>query len=224
MAERESKPTRATRVAQQMRDDILYGPLHPGERLMFPDLCRQYEASVGAIREALVSLTAQGLVKAQAHQGYVVTPLSEGDLLGLTSARLAIEPVVLREAVREGDLAWEGRVVTTHHMMSRIPRESDDRKITDEWVAAHEAFHAALFSGCTNRRLLAIVHSFAEAASLYRRWSMPLETHRDVATEHVGIMDAALDRDADLASDRLCDHIQTTTRLLVEHAHEFVAD
>ncbi len=224
IAERTSKPTRGTVVAQQVRDDIFYGRLHPGERLMFPDLCRQYEASVGAIREALVSLTGQGLVRAQAHRGYIVTPLSQEDLLGLTAARLAIEPIVLREAIRECDIAWEGRVVRTHHVMSRSPRESHDRRATDEWVLAHENFHTALFSGCSNRRLLAIVASFAEAAALYRHWSMPFEIHRDVAAEHIGIMQAALDRNAPLATKLLCEHIQLTTRLLIEHADEIVAD
>jgi DNA-binding GntR family transcriptional regulator len=211
-------------VAQQMRDDILYGRLRPGERLRFPELCRVHEASVGAIREALVLLTSQGLVKSQAHQGYIVTPLSEDDLLALTSARLAVEPLVLRRAVIDGDLAWEGRVVTSHHVMSRIPRETvGDRQVADEWVVAHEAFHAALFSGASNRRLLGIVGSFAEEAALYRRWSMPLETHRDVAAEHEGIMEAALGRDADLATERLCAHISATAQLLIEHADEITA-
>lgn len=209
-----------------MRDDILAGRLRPGQRLMFPDLCTNYSASVGAIREALVSLVAQGLVKAQAHQGYVVTPLSSEDLMGLTSARLAVEPIVLLEAVREGGLDWEGRVVTTHHVMSRTPREAAedrDHRINDEWAAAHEAFHEALFSGSSNRRLLAIVKSFGEEAALYRRWSVPLETHRDVAAEHQAIMEAALDRNAELAAERLCDHISYTTRLLLEHSREIVA-
>lgn len=224
MTKRPFKPTRGTVVAQRMRDDILHGRLRPGERLMFPDLRRQYEASVGAIREALASLTAQGLVRARAHQGYFVTPLSQNDLLGLTAARVALEPVVLREAIREGDVAWRDRVVTTHDVLSRIPRESEDLTTADAWAAAHEAFHAALFSGCRNRRLVAIVISFGREAALYRRWSLPLNGDRDVEAEHMCIMRAAVNRDADTAAEHLCEHIRYTARLLIEHAHEFAAD
>jgi DNA-binding GntR family transcriptional regulator len=224
MPERVAKPTRPAIVAASMRGDILSGRLAPGERLVFPDLCRRYDASVGAIREALVSLVGQGLVKAQAHQGYEVTPLSHDELLGLTEARLGIEPIVLRDAIQRGDLEWEGRVVNTHHVMSRTPREGENGGITgDDWAAAHEAFHAALFSGSTNRRLLDIVKGFAEEAALYRRWSMPYETDRDVAGEHAGIMEAALARDGDLAVERLTAHISVTTHLLIEHSHEIVA-
>lgn len=223
MAERISKPTRATLVAASMRDDILRGRLLPGERLVFPDLCHRYDASVGAIREALVSLVGQGLVKAQAHQGYEVTPLSHDELLGLTEARLWVEPIVLRDAIEKGDLSWEGRVVKTHHVMSRTSRHEEDGGMNaDEWAVAHEAFHAALFSGSTNRRMLEIINDFAEEAALYRRWSMPFETDRDVAGEHLGIMDAALARDAHLAVERLTAHISLTTRLLIEHSHEIV--
>jgi DNA-binding GntR family transcriptional regulator len=108
--------------------------------------------------------------------------------------------------------------------LSRTPREGGGgQHFSDEWTAVHEAFHEALFSGSGNRRLLAIVRSFGEEAALYRRWSIPLEPNRDVAEEHQGIMEAALNRDADLAAERLCEHISYTAQLLLGHSREVVA-
>jgi DNA-binding GntR family transcriptional regulator len=108
--------------------------------------------------------------------------------------------------------------------MSRtLPEEPSGAGRGSAWAAAHEAFHATLFSGSSNRRMLAIVAGFAEEAALYRRWSVPLEVHRDVKGEHLGIMDAALERDADLAAERLRSHISLTSKLLIEHSHEIVA-
>lgn len=223
MAKPSPKPTRAAIIATDIREDILSGRLHPGERLVFPELCRRYDASVGAIREALVSLVSRGLVTSQAHQGYEVTGLSHDELLELTAARLWIEPIILRDSIEHGDLDWEGRVVNTHHVMSRTPlEESPGEGRSTAWAAAHEAFHNALFSGSSNRRMLAIAAGFAEEAALYRRWSTPLEIFRDVTSEHLGIMDAALARDADLAAERLRAHISLTSKLLIEHSHEIV--
>ncbi len=223
MARATPKPTRAAQIAADLREDILSGRLLPGERLVFPDLCGRYDASVGAIREALVSLVGRGLVHSKAHQGYEVTTLSHHELRELTEARLWVEPIILRDSIEHGDLDWEGRVVNTHHVMSRTPREeADGGSDSLAWSVAHEAFHAALFSGSSNRRMLAIVAGFAEEAELYRRWSVPLEVHRDVTKEHLGIMDAALARDADLAVERLCAHISLTTKLLIEHSHEIL--
>lgn len=223
MARATPKPTRAAQIASDIREDILSGRLLPGERLIFPELCRRYDASVGAIREALVSLVSRGLVTSQAHQGYEVTGLSHQELLELTAARLWVEPIILRDSIEQGDLDWEGRVVNTHHVMSRTPlEEPDGAGRSAAWAAAHEAFHTALFSGSTNRRMLAIAAGFAEEAALYRRWASPLEVHRAVAAEHIGIMDAALARDAELAVKRLREHISLTTKLLLEHSHEIV--
>ena len=219
---RTPKQTRAGAVAERMRGDILNGHLRPADRLMFPDLCERYRASVGVTREALAALVAQGLVVAQPHQGYTVRTVSPEDLVELTDTRLAVEPVVLRLSIASGDLEWESRVIAAHHVLARTPRQDPDdpRQTTDEWAAAHEAFHAELFSGCPIRRLLAFTASLAEEAALYRRWSVPFESDRDVAGEHLAIVDAAIARDADLAVERLCSHTALTAELLLGHAAE----
>jgi DNA-binding GntR family transcriptional regulator len=216
------KQTRAAAVRKQMRDDILAGRLSPGQRLMFPDLCERYEASVGVVREALTSLVSDGLVRAQAHQGHVVTPLSHADLAELAAARTTIEPLVLRESIEHGDVQWEAQLVAAHHVLARTPRvdPEDPERASDEWAAAHEAFHEALFAGCGNTRLLRVTRSLAEEAALYRRWSIPLEAERDVAGEHDGLLAAAISRDADLAAERLCEHIARTAELLITHSED----
>ena len=216
------KQTRATAVRRKMRDDILAGRLRPGQRLMFPDLCERYEASVGVVREALTSLVSDGLVRAQAHQGHIVTPLSHADLAELTIARTTIEPLVLRRSIANGDVQWEARLVAAHHVLSRTPRyDADDpQRGSDEWAAAHEEFHEALFAGCDNSRLLRTTRNLAEEAALYRRWSVPLEANRDVAGEHDELLAAAISRDADLAAERLCEHIARTAELLITHSED----
>ncbi len=216
------RETRADDLRRRMRTDILSGVLRPGERLQFPEMCRRYGTSVGVLREALTWLGSQGLVKTQAHQGHVVTPLSRSDLDELTSARLLIEPAVLARAVEEGSVDWEARVVAAHHVLTRTPRveAGDPTRPSEEWAPAHEAFHAALFSGCSNQRLLAITEGFGHGAALYRIWSIPYEEKRDVAAEHRGLVEAAVGRDAELAAQRLHDHIAHTAELLREHVDE----
>lgn len=222
MARTDSGGTRVERAHQQLRADILGGRLTPGQRLKFPELGQRCEASVGVIREALARLAAEGLVRAQPHLGYVVTPLSHEDLAELTAARVQIESLVLHQSVEQGDMAWEGAAVAAHHLLERTPMtEPDDpRQITDAWSTAHENFHIALLNGCPNRRLLAIACSLRQEAELYRRWSVSLghEPDRDIAGEHRAILDAALDRDTDLAAQRLRNHIAHTAQLLISCA------
>lgn len=213
------KHTRTDEVHARVRADILGGRLPPGTRLKFSELAEQFDASIGVIREALIRLAEQGLVRSEAHQGFVVTPLSPGDLTELTEARVAIEGLVLRNAIAEGDLAWEARVLAAHHILDRTPSvgADDPLRLSESWAAAHQEFHQALLDGCANRRLCLIAAGLRDEAELYRRWSLPLgdEPDRDVAAEHRAMLHATLARDADAAVAALRDHIEHTTRLLL---------
>jgi DNA-binding GntR family transcriptional regulator len=213
------KQTRTDEVHARVRADILGGRLPPGTRLKFSDLAEQFDASIGVIREALIRLAEQGLVRSEAHQGFVVTPLSRDDLTELTEARVAIEGLVLRSAIAEGDLAWEARLLAAHHILDRTPSvdPDDPLRLSEGWAAAHQEFHQALLDGCANHRLRLIAAGLRDEAELYRRWSLPLgdEPDRDVAAEHRGMLQATLARDADAAAAALREHIEHTTRLLL---------
>src|SRR5689334_18611244 len=155
MTTKQRRTTRTDEVHAWLRADILAGRRRPGTRLKFPELCAQFDASVGVIREALTRLEEQGLVHSEAHQGFEVIRLSLEDLNSLTDARVELEGLVLRRAVREGDIAWEGAVVSAHHVLERtaLLEEAGPSRVSDTWAAAHAAFHETLLSGCANGRL-----------------------------------------------------------------------
>ncbi|WP_406464888.1 GntR family transcriptional regulator [Streptomyces sp. NBC_01622] len=216
--------TRTDGVHQRLRGDILGGRLVPGQRLKFPELCERYDTSVGAAREALTRLAAEGLVKTQAHHGYMVTPLSHEDLADLTRARVEIESLVLRLSVLDGDMHWEAQAVAAHHLLERAPffADSDHDHPSDAWAEAHGAFHMALLAGCGNRRLHDTARALREEAELYRQWSVSFgqEPDRDLPGEHRALLEAAIARDPDLAAELLRDHIAHTAQLLISCAED----
>lgn len=211
--------TRGERVYASLRGDILAGRLHAGARLRFAELCSRYEASMGVLREALSRLAEQGLVVLEPQQGYRVISLSEDDLIDLTSARVQIETLVLREATANGDLAWESRLMAVHHTLARTPATTagEPDQVSGAWVAAHAEFHSALLAGSPSRRLRAIAEGLRDSAEVYRQWSLTADGGhaRDVAAEHRALLDAVLDRDAETAAAVLTAHIEYTTRLLL---------
>ncbi len=219
MARDDSGGTRADSVQARLRADILSGRLGPGQRLKSSELCTRYGASVGVVREALARLTSQGLVRSQNHQGYTVTAISKADLSDLTTARLEIESLVLQRSVAEGDLEWEAQAISAHHVLARTALTDADGsgRMSDEWVQKHRTFHDALLAGCSNRRLLQTARSLRQEAELYQRWSLPLgASERDIPSEHQGLLDAAVTRDAPLAVERLKTHINRTAQQLTE--------
>ena len=215
-----STTTKAERVFERMRADILAGRLRPGSRLRYAELCGHYETSTGVLREAMLRLSEQGLVKGEPQQGFQVVDLSVEDLRDLTEARVVLETLVFRSAVAEGDLDWETRILASHHRLSRTSQfdVADPDRLSDEWVAEHAEFHRALLDGCTNRRLKEIASSLRDTAELYRRWSLPLGSgiERDVAAEHEALLSAVLARDTDRAVEALTNHISLTSSILLD--------
>ncbi len=177
---------------------------------------------MGAAPEALTRLVADGFVRTQSHQGFSVMPLSHEDLAELTRARVELESLVVRLSVHEGDMSWEAQAVAAHHVLERTTflAEDDADHPTDEWAAAHAAFHFALLAGCRNRRLLAMAHKLREEAELYLQWSVSFgrEPNRDLASEHRGLLDAVVARDVERAAELLRDHIAHTAQLLIRGA------
>jgi DNA-binding GntR family transcriptional regulator len=218
--------TRAELVYHAMRKDILAGRLGPGDRLRFAELCERYGASMGVLREGLSRLVEQELVVSEPQHGFRVASLSLTDLCDVTQARVAVEALVLREAIAHGDVAWEARLVAAHHTLDRTPMTdpADPGGLNEDWTAAHAAYHAALLDGCPNARLRSMATALRDSAELYRHWSRRLghDDPRDIPDEHRGIVEAALARDVERAVALLVGHIQHTTDILLARADELI--
>jgi DNA-binding GntR family transcriptional regulator len=209
--------TRAEHVYATLKTEILGGVLRPAARLRVVELADRFSVSQTVVREALTRLAEQRIVEATPQQGYRVMPLTLADLTALTEVRVHIEGLALRLAVVRGDVSWETEVVATHHQLTRTAPLTQDGAVRPAWLDAHEAFHASLSAGCANDRLLHVASNLRDAAALYRIWSQPLgnDQERDLPSEHRGLLEAVLARDSELAAERLAQHIQRTSAVLV---------
>ena len=206
---------------ERLRADLLACRLRPGTRLKIGALCQTLSVSLSAVREALSRLTSEGLVVAEPQRGFRVAPISADELRDLTGVRAQIEGMCLERAIAVGDVAWESRLVAAFHRLSRTPeREPDDpQRMNEEWSAAHTAYHEALVGACDSPWLLRLRGLLYAQSERYRRLSMPLaEVARDLIREHRDIMEAALARDAPGARALLKEHIELTTRVLLEQS------
>ena len=205
-----------------LRADLLACRLPPGQKLSIASLATDLGVSLGAVREALSRLTAEGLVTASTNRGFRAAPVSESELMDLTSTRIEIESACMRRAIQLGGVDWEAQIVSAHHRMSRIPeRATDDpRRINDVWAEAHRDFHAALVSACDSPWRIRLREFLYDQTERYRRLSVPaLPEKRDLAAEHHALMDAALTRDEDLACRLLSEHLNITAWRVKALAH-----
>lgn len=209
------------KVYETLRNDILACRLRPGSQLRINGLAEELDASLGAVREALSRLAAEGFVQMEIRKGYRVSPVSLKDLADLTRTRIAIEQMCLQYAIANGALEWETAIVAAHHMLSGMPEVRDPKNTgyLQDWAAAHEAFHSALVAACDNEWLLRIRTMLFAQAERYRRLSATsMKSTRNIANEHKAIMRAVLGRDVNQATDLIAMHFQRTADIVAKMA------
>ncbi|MEM7442734.1 MAG: GntR family transcriptional regulator [Pseudomonadota bacterium] len=204
----------------QLRAAIIAGELEPGKKLKIDELRQTYGYGGSPIREALSLLTSDGLVARLEQRGFNVTDVSREEFSELLKTRCWLEDRALRESIDHGGEEWEEQVILAHHWLSREPRFTDVEGAfvaNEAWEARHKAFHMALISACGSSILLRMCDQLYDQNIRYRILSgAAAYPGRNVGDEHASIMQAALDRDADLAVTKMVEHYNKTGAFLKE--------
>lgn len=117
--------------------------LPPGSRLVEADLATQFQVSKTPVREALLLLESDGLVKLEPYQGATVTWLSIDEYEELIYMQDALElPALTRvaERITASELAAIGRLVV---QMQHLRDEGDSRGFFRRSALLHERLFAA---------------------------------------------------------------------------------
>ena len=203
-----SNLTVGTSTYEQIKHDIIFGILHPGTKLKLGQLKDKYNASVSTLRETLSRLASDGFVRAEEQRGFFVTRVSREDLTEIANLRVLLECHALTTSIENGDHEWEGNLVAAHHKLSRIESKllEGDTSEKELWKRFDWEFHLAMIQACNNSNLLALHSTIFDK---YLRYQMLVLTNRgqSAVDEHQSMFDAALSRDASLASQILKDHI-----------------
>ena len=202
---------------QLLRAGILTGDIAPGSRVRTMKLCERFNVGLGAVREALSQLMADGLVTAEAHRGFTVVPLSVEDLRDLTRVRVEIETLCLSWSIDAGKLEWESEVVAASHRLTKTLRTHDRSAASPQWIATHDVYHSALVSACGSPRLLHTRKQLYDLSERYRQMeSAMVPRDRNPNEEHRRITEAAVGRDIPLAVRLMREHIELTTQNIIE--------
>lgn len=198
-----------------LRQAILRGEALPGEKLKIDVLQKEHAISSSPLREALNRLTAEGLVTAEGNRGFRVAPISLEDLQDIVAMRVMLEREAIEASIAQGNDEWEARIVAAFYRLEREEKRitGDGAPLSEEWSERHRDFHMALLSGTTSRRLINLCASLFDQAERYRRLSAIYRKRpRNKTTEHRRLMEAALARDAALATELLREHVEKTAQ------------
>ncbi|WP_175409666.1 GntR family transcriptional regulator [Streptomyces sp. TRM64462] len=96
-----TRSTLRQQIADALRDEVLAGRLQPGREFTVKQIAEQYGVSATPVREALVDLSAQGLLDSDQHKGFRVHQFTVDDYRGMVEARsLVVDGLFRRVADR----------------------------------------------------------------------------------------------------------------------------
>ena len=130
----------AEEVADRIREAIFTGAYAPGAQLREVELSHALEVSRGPVREALLRLEREGLVRSAWHRGTTVTALSPDDVAELDSLRGALERLAVERVVTH---ASDEDIAAIERAADGMARAGDSHTMVRHDIEFHDAVYAA---------------------------------------------------------------------------------
>jgi DNA-binding GntR family transcriptional regulator len=196
--------TAAESVYRALRDEIVWLRRSPGAPIAEMDIAAAHGVSRTPVREALLRLTAEGLVDTVAKSGTFVARIPLAALPEAIVVRKALEDVTARAA------AERARKSDVTALRALIERQGEAAEAGDRLAfhRADEAFHAAVAAAGGYPGIWTLVQGVKTQVDRYRLLTLPQPGRMPrVIREHAAVI-AAIERgDADGAAAAMQGHL-----------------
>lgn len=179
---------------EQIRHAILTGELAPGEALVESRLAEQFGISKTPVREALIRLSADGLVEIAPYRGARVIEIDPSAISDIIELRVLLElPIIAKLAE-----AHPEQVITDLERSIDVSRAAlaDDRR--DDYLEAIWAFSSIIYGTCNNPRMVQVLSGLADQFHLIGATALRSQGRdRRSIDEHTAILTALRAGDVD---------------------------
>jgi DNA-binding GntR family transcriptional regulator len=179
------------RVYDTVKRDLVEGVIRPGERIVDAELCARLHVSRTPVREALLALEREGLIRIVPRQGYFASEISLREALDAYQLRLILEPIATAMAAQH---------ISTDELhelrgLADVVMDGSDDGFARA-VEMNAAFHIRVAAASGNHRLARIMADLM--ADLKRLAYVELRTAQTAVSwreEHLEIVEALAERD-----------------------------
>ena len=200
-----SEPDEAAGVAVLLEDDIIFGRLPPGARLVEDALMARYHRTRHAVRQALIDLERKGIVARARNVGATVRAYSVEQVLEIYQVREFLQrQAALMIRLPAGD-ALLARLEALNADFAQEGARGNLRCVHE----SNDAFHLALFSACGNAYLVGSIAHYMALSLPIRATTLADRGALAVSVRQHAVMIALLQDTDSWALAQLC----------VEHVH-----
>jgi len=205
--------TKQDYVYEQLNEAILSGRFKPGEHLVLEDLAEEFGTSRTPLREAIRRLQTEGLIDFAPHRGAVVADLSVEELIELYHIRAVLDGLAARLAT--GNLS-DAELTELQSIYDDTQRELDPSKPV-RFEEFNRKFHEIIYQSANAPSLYEMIINLYTKTARHRHLSLYSAGRiQDVLVEHHRILQALVDRDAEMAERYAREHHENTAKALID--------
>jgi DNA-binding GntR family transcriptional regulator len=215
-------PSRGERVFSDLKGRLLAGEFPVGRRLVEERLATLLEVSRTPVREALHRLHAEGLVVRHSEGGFLPAVPDVATMRTLYEVRVGLEIQALRRPATLGRTHDHVRLTDLRNEWVAL---SDDEPVASpDFVLLDESFHLALADAAGNPVLVDFLRTVNERIRIVRMHDfLTADRIGETIAQHLGIVDAVLLGDIELAVKRFDDHLTQSLAVVEERTLQAIA-
>ena len=147
-------------VYLQILQRIQHGAIASGSKIRDAAIATELGVSRTPVREALLRLSREGLLAADAGKGFRLAPLDSAELREIGAILAALEPLALDQSPESG-------VARLDRLADIVRRLEQTRGDVAGSIELDDAFHRVLLEDCPNRRLLDLIATLRRSLQRY---------------------------------------------------------
>ncbi|MEU9465334.1 GntR family transcriptional regulator [Streptomyces avermitilis] len=198
------------RVLAALRQEIIAGRLHPGDRLVERELAERFGVSRAPAREAIRALVGEGFVHFETPRRTVVRRLTPTDVTELFELREALEVYAAGLAASRATPQALAELAELLDQAATATHAADAEAITD----INTRFHDRILAMAANSLLISVMEPVGGRLRWLTRqneeWPQRLREHRK-------LYEAIASGDPDRARAHALSHVQANHRSTVRH-------
>lgn len=197
-----------------LRDSIIHGQLRAGEVYNEMALAKDLGISRTPVREALLELSAQGLVTFLPRKGLMVKHFTRKDVEEIFELRRVIELAAI-EKVAKSNPACD---LTTLRKSLDEQRKSAAKKEFTAFMKADREFHAEFCRLANNQRLVAILENVRDLVHFMGIQGLSTRGRAEmVIKEHAKVLEAVAQGDSTKARKAMEIHLDVSEKAVLQY-------
>jgi DNA-binding GntR family transcriptional regulator len=159
----DERPSARSRIIHALRAALVAGQMQPGEVYSAPALAARFGVSATPVREAMLELVKEGLVRTVPNKGFRVSELSDRELDEITEIRLLLE---VPATVRAAGKATRADLARLTPMARRVVDAARQKDLIG-YVEHDRQFHLDLLALAGNEHLVTLVGELRSRSRLF---------------------------------------------------------